>query len=174
MYCKTYSADSYYNITISTKATLHYSGQITWEPPAIFKSMCQIDVRWYALLPYYHCFYQHVAVSCCRYWSVSERPNSKFSVDMLSCWDQTAAQSQCCKGLGGMRCNFAHRISSWFIFASDCVIPVAIFCYSFSRGSLNRLKSDSAEYCSILQLCRIKECLLVILKIVGRKVAKSS
>nr|AFY08299.1 nicotinic acetylcholine receptor alpha subunit 38 [Oesophagostomum dentatum] len=41
------NADSYYNITISTKATLHHSGQITWEPPAIFKSMCQIDVRWF-------------------------------------------------------------------------------------------------------------------------------
>lgn len=41
------NADSNYNITISTKATLHYSGQVTWEPPAIFKSMCQIDVRWF-------------------------------------------------------------------------------------------------------------------------------
>ncbi|KAL6732666.1 hypothetical protein Aduo_003491 [Ancylostoma duodenale] len=41
------NADSYYNITISTKATLHYTGQITWEPPAIFKSMCQINVRWF-------------------------------------------------------------------------------------------------------------------------------
>ncbi|EPB77888.1 Neurotransmitter-gated ion-channel ligand binding domain protein [Ancylostoma ceylanicum] len=40
------NADSNYNITISTKATLHYSGEVTWEPPAIFKSMCQIDVRW--------------------------------------------------------------------------------------------------------------------------------
>ncbi|VDM65415.1 unnamed protein product [Strongylus vulgaris] len=41
------NADSYYNITISTKATLHHSGQVTWEPPAIFKSLCQIDVRWF-------------------------------------------------------------------------------------------------------------------------------
>lgn len=41
------NADSYYNITISTKATLHYSGQVTWEPPAIFKSLCQIDVQWF-------------------------------------------------------------------------------------------------------------------------------
>nr|AAB51667.1 acetylcholine receptor alpha subunit precursor [Haemonchus contortus] len=41
------NADSNYNITISTKATLHYSGEVTWEPPAIFKSMCQIDVRWF-------------------------------------------------------------------------------------------------------------------------------
>ncbi|KAK6011451.1 Neurotransmitter-gated ion-channel ligand binding domain protein [Ostertagia ostertagi] len=43
------NADSNYNITISTKATLHYSGEVTWEPPAIFKSMCQIDVRWYVI-----------------------------------------------------------------------------------------------------------------------------
>ncbi|EGT43995.1 hypothetical protein CAEBREN_23742 [Caenorhabditis brenneri] len=41
------NADSNYNITISTKATLHYTGEVTWEPPAIFKSMCQIDVRWF-------------------------------------------------------------------------------------------------------------------------------
>ncbi|MCP9260114.1 Acetylcholine receptor alpha subunit [Dirofilaria immitis] len=31
------NADSYYNITISTKATLRYDGQVTWEPPAILK-----------------------------------------------------------------------------------------------------------------------------------------
>ncbi|OZC12635.1 Cation transporter family protein [Onchocerca flexuosa] len=36
-------ADSNYNITISTKATLRYDGEVTWEPPAIFKSLCQID-----------------------------------------------------------------------------------------------------------------------------------
>ncbi|CAI2311722.1 unnamed protein product [Caenorhabditis sp. 36 PRJEB53466] len=41
------NADSNYNITISTKATLHFTGEVTWEPPAIFKSMCQIDVRWF-------------------------------------------------------------------------------------------------------------------------------
>ncbi|KAI1709056.1 neurotransmitter-gated ion-channel ligand binding domain-containing protein [Ditylenchus destructor] len=41
------NADSHYNITISTKATLHHSGQVTWEPPAIFKSLCQIDVQWF-------------------------------------------------------------------------------------------------------------------------------
>ncbi|KAI1722436.1 neurotransmitter-gated ion-channel ligand binding domain-containing protein [Ditylenchus destructor] len=39
------NADSHYNITISTKATLRHSGQVTWEPPAIFKSLCQIDVQ---------------------------------------------------------------------------------------------------------------------------------
>uniref|UniRef100_A0A1I8AQF9 Acetylcholine receptor subunit alpha-type unc-38 n=1 Tax=Steinernema glaseri TaxID=37863 RepID=A0A1I8AQF9_9BILA len=41
------NADSNYNITIGTKATLHYSGEVTWEPPAIFKSTCPIDVRWF-------------------------------------------------------------------------------------------------------------------------------
>jgi nicotinic acetylcholine receptor, invertebrate len=43
---KFFSADSNYNITISTKATLHHDGEVHWEPPAIFKSMCQIDVQW--------------------------------------------------------------------------------------------------------------------------------
>uniref|UniRef100_A0A914DIY6 Neurotransmitter-gated ion-channel ligand-binding domain-containing protein n=1 Tax=Acrobeloides nanus TaxID=290746 RepID=A0A914DIY6_9BILA len=41
------NADSNYNITISTKATLHHDGEVHWEPPAIFKSMCQIDVQWF-------------------------------------------------------------------------------------------------------------------------------
>uniref|UniRef100_A0AC34QZ84 Acetylcholine receptor subunit alpha-type unc-38 n=1 Tax=Panagrolaimus sp. JU765 TaxID=591449 RepID=A0AC34QZ84_9BILA len=41
------NADGNYNITIATKATLHYSGRVTWEPPAIFKSLCQIDVQWF-------------------------------------------------------------------------------------------------------------------------------
>uniref|UniRef100_A0A7E4VLX7 Nicotinic acetylcholine receptor alpha subunit 38 n=1 Tax=Panagrellus redivivus TaxID=6233 RepID=A0A7E4VLX7_PANRE len=41
------NADSSYNITISTKATIHYTGEVTWEPPAIFKSFCQIDVQWF-------------------------------------------------------------------------------------------------------------------------------
>uniref|UniRef100_A0A1I7VY55 Cation transporter family protein n=1 Tax=Loa loa TaxID=7209 RepID=A0A1I7VY55_LOALO len=41
------NADSNYNITISTKATLRYDGEVTWEPPAIFKSLCQINVRWF-------------------------------------------------------------------------------------------------------------------------------
>ena len=36
-----------YNITISTKATLHHTGMVVWEPPAIFRSFCQIDVRWF-------------------------------------------------------------------------------------------------------------------------------
>ncbi|VDN41560.1 unnamed protein product [Gongylonema pulchrum] len=45
------NADSNYNITISTKATIRYDGEVTWEPPAIFKSLCQIDVRWYANFP---------------------------------------------------------------------------------------------------------------------------
>ncbi|KAH7729497.1 nicotinic acetylcholine receptor alpha subunit [Aphelenchoides avenae] len=41
------NADGNYNITINTKATLTSSGIVTWEPPAIFKSLCQIDIRWF-------------------------------------------------------------------------------------------------------------------------------
>lgn len=41
------NADSNYNITINTKATLHHSGNVTWEPPAIFKSLCHIDIQWF-------------------------------------------------------------------------------------------------------------------------------
>jgi nicotinic acetylcholine receptor len=42
------SADGAYNITITnTKATLHYNGLVKWEPPAIFVSLCMIDVEWF-------------------------------------------------------------------------------------------------------------------------------
>uniref|UniRef100_A0A914GR85 Uncharacterized protein n=1 Tax=Globodera rostochiensis TaxID=31243 RepID=A0A914GR85_GLORO len=41
------NADSHYNITIGTKATISHTGQVLWEPPAVFKSLCQIDVQWF-------------------------------------------------------------------------------------------------------------------------------
>ncbi|KAL3085039.1 hypothetical protein niasHS_010108 [Heterodera schachtii] len=41
------NADSHYNITIGTKATIIHTGEVFWEPPAVFKSLCQIDVQWF-------------------------------------------------------------------------------------------------------------------------------
>uniref|UniRef100_A0AC35TLB6 Acetylcholine receptor subunit alpha-type unc-38 n=1 Tax=Rhabditophanes sp. KR3021 TaxID=114890 RepID=A0AC35TLB6_9BILA len=41
------NADSNYNITISTKATLSPNGTVYWAPPAVFKSSCQIDITWF-------------------------------------------------------------------------------------------------------------------------------
>merc|ERR1712018_453005 len=38
------SADGNYHITTMTKATLYHDGLVKWEPPAIFKSSCDIDV----------------------------------------------------------------------------------------------------------------------------------
>ncbi|KFD58800.1 hypothetical protein M514_00493 [Trichuris suis] len=37
------NAASNYNISITTKATLHHDGLVRWEPPAIYKSMCFIN-----------------------------------------------------------------------------------------------------------------------------------
>ena len=41
------SADGNYEVTIMTKAILHYSGKVTWNPPAIYKSGCDIDVEYF-------------------------------------------------------------------------------------------------------------------------------
>ena len=41
-----YSDDGNYHMTTMTKATLYHHGLVKWEPPAIFKSSCDIDVRY--------------------------------------------------------------------------------------------------------------------------------
>lgn len=43
----TFSADGEYGVTTMTKAILHYTGKVLWTPPAIFKSSCEIDVRYF-------------------------------------------------------------------------------------------------------------------------------
>ena len=42
-----YSADSDYEVTLMTKATVHYNGLVEWRPPAIYKSSCAIDVEFF-------------------------------------------------------------------------------------------------------------------------------
>lgn len=42
-----FSADGEYGVTTMTKAILHYTGKVLWTPPAIFKSSCEIDVRYF-------------------------------------------------------------------------------------------------------------------------------
>ena len=41
------SADGNYQVTLMTKATLHPDGLVVWEPPAIYKSSCIIDVEFF-------------------------------------------------------------------------------------------------------------------------------
>ncbi|ODM97751.1 Acetylcholine receptor subunit alpha-like 2 [Orchesella cincta] len=41
------NADGEYVVTTMTKAVLHSNGKVTWNPPAIFKSSCEIDVRYF-------------------------------------------------------------------------------------------------------------------------------
>lgn len=41
------NADGNYDVTIMTKAVLHYDGRVVWRPPAIFKSACAIDVEYF-------------------------------------------------------------------------------------------------------------------------------
>ncbi|XP_022243260.1 acetylcholine receptor subunit alpha-like 1 isoform X1 [Limulus polyphemus] len=41
------SADGNYEVTIMTKAIIHDDGKVVWNPPAIYKSSCQIDVQYF-------------------------------------------------------------------------------------------------------------------------------
>ncbi|XP_026750170.1 acetylcholine receptor subunit alpha-like 2 [Galleria mellonella] len=41
------NADGEYVVTTMTKAVLHHTGKVLWTPPAIFKSSCEIDVRYF-------------------------------------------------------------------------------------------------------------------------------
>lgn len=42
-----FSADGEYVVTTMTKAVLRHTGKVLWTPPAIFKSSCEIDVRYF-------------------------------------------------------------------------------------------------------------------------------
>ncbi|CAD7077447.1 unnamed protein product [Hermetia illucens] len=39
--------DGNYEVTLMTKATLKYTGEVFWEPPAIYKSSCEINVEYF-------------------------------------------------------------------------------------------------------------------------------
>jgi len=39
------NADGNYQVTKVTKATLNFNGTVSWTPPAIYKSLCPIDVE---------------------------------------------------------------------------------------------------------------------------------
>jgi len=41
------NADGNYEITVMTKAILHYDGRVVWKPPAIYKSACRIDITYF-------------------------------------------------------------------------------------------------------------------------------
>ncbi|XP_064648324.1 acetylcholine receptor subunit alpha-like isoform X2 [Lineus longissimus] len=41
------NADGNYEVTLMTKATLHPKGLVEWEPPAIYKSSCTINVEFF-------------------------------------------------------------------------------------------------------------------------------
>uniref|UniRef100_A0A1I7RL52 Acetylcholine receptor subunit alpha-type unc-63 n=2 Tax=Bursaphelenchus xylophilus TaxID=6326 RepID=A0A1I7RL52_BURXY len=43
------NADGNYQVSIMHKAKLNFDGTVEWSPPAIYKSMCQIDVEWFPL-----------------------------------------------------------------------------------------------------------------------------
>ena len=38
------SADGNFEVTLATKATLHFDGRVEWKPPAIYHSSCEVSV----------------------------------------------------------------------------------------------------------------------------------
>ncbi|XP_065170474.1 acetylcholine receptor subunit beta-like 2 isoform X2 [Atheta coriaria] len=41
------NADGNYEVTLMTKATLSYTGEVVWKPPSIYKSSCEINVQYF-------------------------------------------------------------------------------------------------------------------------------
>ncbi|XP_023314389.1 acetylcholine receptor subunit alpha-like isoform X4 [Trichogramma pretiosum] len=41
------NADGNYEVTLMTKATVYHSGLVVWQPPAVYKSSCSIDVEFF-------------------------------------------------------------------------------------------------------------------------------
>ncbi|CAF3755051.1 unnamed protein product [Rotaria sordida] len=41
------NADGNYEVKLMTKATVYYDGRVIWEPPAIYRSSCTIDVEFF-------------------------------------------------------------------------------------------------------------------------------
>ncbi|GLV31949.1 nicotinic Acetylcholine Receptor beta2 [Carabus blaptoides fortunei] len=41
------NADGNYEVTLMTKATLKFNGEVYWKPPAIYKSSCEINVEYF-------------------------------------------------------------------------------------------------------------------------------
>ena len=44
---KCFSADGNFEVTLATKATLHFDGRVEWKPPAIYHSSCEMDVEYF-------------------------------------------------------------------------------------------------------------------------------
>ena len=91
-------AQGSYNITICTKATVHYDGSVLWEPPAIFEvgkggysgkapfryrfqSLCTIDIQWFPFdiqkcdLKVGHFSHRHHFPACLQFgsWTYAEK-----------------------------------------------------------------------------------------------------
>ncbi|GJQ74882.1 nAChRa8 [Trypoxylus dichotomus] len=41
------NADGNYEVTLMTKATLSFNGEVLWKPPSIYKSSCEINVQYF-------------------------------------------------------------------------------------------------------------------------------
>ncbi|KAK9717488.1 Neurotransmitter-gated ion-channel ligand binding domain [Popillia japonica] len=41
------NADGNYEVTLMTKATLNFNGEVMWKPPSIYKSSCEINVQYF-------------------------------------------------------------------------------------------------------------------------------
>jgi len=79
-----YSADGNYEVTLMTKATIHPSGLVQWEPPAIYKSSCTMNVEFFPF-DEQHCTMKFSSWTYDGY-QVGSRPGS----GQVTCWPRAS------------------------------------------------------------------------------------
>ena len=110
------SADSNYEVTLMTKATVYYNGAISWRPPAIYKSSCAMDLHYF---PYdaQTCF---LKMGSWTYSGFQVYPSPIFDFPSIPKWRGRIQSSHDI-------CNHYVSITAWLIF-----LCMPLFCISFT------------------------------------------
>lgn len=119
------SADGNYEVTLMTKATVYYNGMVVWQPPAVYKSSCSIDVEFFpydvqtCVLKLGSWTYDGFKVTprCtllgARERAVATRTPLRATVHAIACWLERISS-----------CNYHYFLSMWYVlltFHNDCM-----------------------------------------------------